>query len=108
TLILVHNVPCFARGTSIATPHGEIAVEDLRVGDRVLTASGDARPIVWIGHRHVDCTRHPRIDLVHPVHIRPGALAEGQPTRDLWLSPDHALFHDGVLIPVLCLIHGAA
>jgi Hint domain-containing protein len=62
---------------------------------------------VWIGQRHVDCRRHPRTDLVHPVHIRPGAFAEDQPKRDLWLSPDHALFHDGVLIPAHCLINGA-
>ena len=106
-LIVPGAVPCFAHGTRIATPRGEIAVEDLRVGDRALTASGDARPVVWIGQRSVDCTRHPRTDLVHPVHIRPDAFAEGRPKRDLFLSPDHALFCDGVLIPVHCLINGA-
>lgn len=107
TLITVMNVPCFARGTRIVMPSGEVAVEDLRIGDRVLTASGDVRPIVWIGQRSVDCTRHPRTDLVHPVHIRPDAFAEGRPKRDLFLSPDHALFCDGALIPVHCLINGA-
>jgi hypothetical protein len=103
----IELAPCFSRGTRIATPNGDVTVEDLRVGDRVLTASGDARPIVWTGQRRVDCARHPRTDLVHPVHIRRGAFAEGRPKRDLWLSPDHAVFCDGVLIPAYCLINGA-
>jgi len=106
-LAVLPVAPCFARGTRIATPRGEVAVEDLGIGDRVLTASGEARPIVWIGQRRVDCARHPRTDLVHPVRIRPGAFAEGRPKRDVHLSPDHALFWGGALIPVHHLINGA-
>ncbi len=37
-------VPCFRRGTRLATPDGAAAVEALRIGDRVMTVGGEARP----------------------------------------------------------------
>jgi hypothetical protein len=101
-------VPCYLRGTRIATPVGERAIETLAAGDLVLTASGEARPIAWIGHRRVDCRRHPQPENVWPVRVHVGAFGGGLPHRDLFLSPDHAVFLDGVLIPVRYLINGAS
>jgi autotransporter passenger strand-loop-strand repeat protein len=99
-------VSCFARGTLIATPSGFVAVEALRIGDRVTTVSGEARPIIWIGRRSIDCRRHPAPETVLPVRLRADAFGPGRPLRDLLLSPDHALYLDGVLIPVKYLING--
>ena len=99
-------MPCFAAGTRIATPRGEMAVEDLRIGDGVLTAAGALRPVVWIGDRNVDCRKHPRAASVWPVRVRAGAFGT-TPHRDLLLSPDHAVYADGVLVPVKHLINGA-
>jgi hypothetical protein len=101
-------MPCFLEGTRIATPGGPRAVEELRVGDLVATASGGARPVVWIGSRRVDCLRHPRPELVHPVRVRAGAFGTRLPSRDLLLSPDHAVFAEGVLIPIKHLVNGAS
>ena len=42
---LADDNPCFTLGTHIATDRGEVAVEELRVGDAVLTVSGPPRPI---------------------------------------------------------------
>ena len=98
---------CFCTGTRILTDRGEIAVEALRVGDRAASAFGGTAAVTWIGHRRVDCRRHPRPHDVWPVRLRRGAFAEGQPRRDLLLSPDHAVFVDGVLMPVRYLINGA-
>jgi hypothetical protein len=107
---------CYCRGTRILTPQGEVAIEDLGAGDTVLTASGltvsgltasgDTRPIVWIGRRSLDCRGHPRPERVWPVRIAADAFGRGLPRRALWLSPDHAVFVCGVLIPVKHLVNG--
>jgi hypothetical protein len=99
---------CFAAGTRIAAPDGERAVEDLREGDDVMTAAGGVARVVWVGRRRVDCRRHPRPREVWPVRVRAHAFGEDVPRRDVLLSPDHAVFMEGVLIPVRRLIDGAA
>ena len=100
------TIPCFLAGTRILTPRGELPVEQLAVGELVLTQSGEAKPIVWIGRRSIACARHPVPQKVRPVRIRAGAFASDLPRRDLLLSPDHAVFANGVLIPVKHLING--
>jgi hypothetical protein len=99
--------PCFCRGTRIATASGEIAVERLAIGDLVMTASGAMRPIRWIGHREVEIRRHAFPLEVLPVRVSAHAFGEGLPRRDLWLSPQHAVYLDGVLIPIIRLANGA-
>ena len=100
--------PCFAAGTYISTTRGNIAVEELREGDLVLTIEGDTQPIRWIGHRRIDCRRHAAPEHILPVCIRAHAFGRNKPARDLMLSPDHAIFAEGVLIPVKYLIDGRA
>lgn len=101
------TIACFTSGTSILTALGPVAVEGLRIGDRVCLASGGTRPIRWIGRRHLDLTRHPNAAAARPIRISADAFADGMPARDLLLSPDHAVFTDGVLIPVRLLVNGA-
>jgi V8-like Glu-specific endopeptidase len=97
---------CFTAGTRIATISGEVAVEQLRVGDQVQLAGGGTAPVVWLGHRRVDCRRHPRPHDVHPVRIAAHAFGLSRPRREMWLSPDHSVFIDDVLIPVRYLLNG--
>jgi hypothetical protein len=99
-------VPCFAKGTRILTLAGEVAVEDLCIGDRVMTHDQRSLPIVWLGRRRVNCRHHPNPRTVWPVRIAAGAFGPCCPGRDLFLSPDHAVFIDDVLIPVKHLING--
>jgi hypothetical protein len=103
---MITLVPCFATGTRIATRQGEVAVETLRPGDEVLTVMGEALPIIWIGHRLIDCASHPEPERVQPICIQAHAFAQGAPHRDLLLSPDHAILAQGVLIPAKQLVNG--
>jgi T5SS/PEP-CTERM-associated repeat protein/autotransporter passenger strand-loop-strand repeat protein len=100
------QVACFAEGTRIETDAGCVAVEDLRVGDEVRTLLGGPGRIAWVGSRIMDCSRHPRPETVWPVRIATGAFAENMPSRDLFVSPDHAIYVDGVLIPAKLLLNG--
>ncbi len=101
------QLACFVHGTRILTTRGEVPVQALRAGeDRVLTRDGRIAPIAWIGRRGFMPSRHPRPDDALPVRVGAGAIAPREPTRDLWLSPDHALAIDGVLVPVRYLLNG--
>ena len=99
-------VACFRAGTRIRTPGGEVAVEALRVGDAVVSHFGGTVPVRWIGQRRLDVGRHKRPWDVAPVRVRAGAFGVGVPSRDVLLSPDHAVFADGVLVPVRYLVNG--
>ena len=101
-------MPCFAAGTRIERIDGLVRVEDLRVGDQVMTAAGSREPIVWIGQRTVNCARHPKPEKVWPVRVQAGAFGDNVPMRDLYLSPDHAVFVNDVLVPVKLLINGTS
>ncbi len=100
------NGLCFVAGTRIATQRGEVPVEDLAIGELVHAQFAGVAAIKWLGSRRVDCRRHPRPQEVWPVRVRRGAFGDGLPRRDLWLSPDHAMFVCDVLIPVKYLING--
>jgi len=103
--IVVPPLPCFAEGTQLLTPCGMRPVEALRKGDQVITRAG-VLSVIWHGRRRVDCMRHPTPTKVWPVRIERDAFGPGLPVRPLFLSPDHALFSDGALIPVQFLLNG--
>ena len=101
------TVLCFAEGTRLRTPHGEVSVEALAEGDLLVTHAGE-RPVTWIGRRHINIAAHPDPESVQPIRIRRDAMAPGVPARDLLVSPDHAIHLDGALIPARLLVNGTS
>ena len=97
---------CYAEGTRIATLAGDVAVEALTPGTWLPARFAGRAPVRWLGHRRIDCRRHPRPAEVWPVRVEAGAFGPGLPVRDLRLSPDHAVFVEGVLIPIRHLVNG--
>jgi hypothetical protein len=67
---------------------------------------GGTAPIVWLGHRHVDCRQPKRPEKSWAFRVHAGAFGEATPRHDVLLSPDHAVFTGGALIPVRCLVNG--
>jgi Hint domain len=102
-------IGCYAAGTRIRTKHGEIAVEHVSPGDRLATLrDGQVSygTVTWVGYRHHEITRDPNREESAPIRIRRDAVADGQPNRDLFVSPEHCLFLDGKLIPAKLLVNG--
>lgn len=99
---------CYLKGTRIATPDGEVQVETLKAGDKVLTAAGGVATVKWLGHRTLYKNRIPAKDAVRafPILFKKDSIANNVPHRDLTLSPGHHVSFDGTLVPAMMLVNG--
>lgn len=100
-------IVCFLAGTMVATPRGEVAIETLNVGDLVLTTEGTTKPVRWLARQTVSTLFADSLRSL-PILLRAGALGEDLPTRDLYISPDHALLIDGLLVQAGALVNGTS
>lgn len=87
----VSTIPCFTKGTKIMTPDGEVRIEDLSVGDMVLTRDRGPQPIRWIANRTLDAADLAALPNLRPIRIKAGALGPDRPARDLVVSPQHRI-----------------
>jgi len=101
------NATCYCAGTAIATPDGPRAVETLVAGDIINTADGGKTTVRWLGEQPI-ATRFLHPAKINPICIRAGALGEGVPSRDLFVSQDHAIAIDGLLINAGALVNGTS
>ncbi|AKS46066.1 Hemolysin-type calcium-binding repeat-containing protein [Octadecabacter temperatus] len=91
----IESIICFTPGTLIATPRGDIPVENLRAGDTVFTRDNGIQELRWTGRKdlgHVDLMMMPELQ---PVRVKAGSLGHGLPESDLVLSPNHRLLLTG-------------
>ncbi|WP_439142237.1 Hint domain-containing protein [Pseudooctadecabacter sp.] len=88
-------VPCFTLGTMIATDRGEIPVEALKIGDRVMTRDNGLQDIRWIGRRDVSKEEVIATPEWAPIRVAAGALSGAVPETDLLLSPNHRVLITG-------------
>ena len=100
-------IECFMPGTMILTPSGEVAVETLKIGDLVMTHDGRSEPVRWMGRHTVSTVFADKLKTL-PVRIKAGALDDNVPSRDLLVSPGHAILVDGALVQAAALINGSS
>lgn len=83
---------CFASGALIQTESGNnVPVEDLKLGDLVMTADHGLKQIRWINARHLNASALAANPDLRPIRIRAGALGQGLPKSDLVVSPQHRM-----------------
>ena len=96
---------CFLAGTHILTEKGEVTVENLQIGDKVRTANGQLEFVKWVGRQTIQPNQAINPLRGYPVLVKAGALGDSLPHRDLYVSPDHSLFVDGLLINAGALVN---
>jgi Hint domain len=99
---------CFLAGTRIRTPQGETCIEDLKIGDQVVTTRQEAQPIKWIGRQVFKKSGTSWAEDFLPIRVSRFALDAQTPHTDLYLSPWHSLLIDGFLMPVTELVNGVS
>jgi len=82
-------------------------VEALEIGELVQTVHAGLQRIKWIGTRSYAAPFANHNKLL-PVRIRAGAIADGVPARDLFVSPGHAICIDDALIHAARLVNGVS
>lgn len=102
-----NTAPCFLAGTRLLTRSGYRAVEELQVGDEVQTLNQGWQAIRWLGHRTEAQLANGKFHVKsQPIRIAAHAFGPDLPSRDLWVSPDHAVFFRNHLIPAKSLVNG--
>jgi hypothetical protein len=105
----VENRLGYARGTHIMTARGEVPVENLRVGDRIITRDHGLQAVRWVGSEKACITAENA-----PILFRKGAIKNA---RDLVVSADQRIVVKGaealtkygvkeVLVPARELLNG--
>jgi len=84
-------IPCFTPGSLIATPKGERLVEELQMGDKVITRDNGIQEIRWVGEKKLDWKALAANPHLKPILIRKGSLGNDLPERDMMVSPNHRM-----------------
>lgn len=105
-------ITCYLSGSMIRTPNGDVTVEDIRIGDEIVTFDWRnnkdvVHPVVWVGKAHA--TVRPDLsddEAGWPVRILKDAIADGVPYKDMLITSEHCLFFKDRFVPVRMLVNG--
>jgi len=109
------EISCFVVGALVDTDQGPKPVEQVMIGDHVLTRDNGYREVRWIGHHAQTAASFAARPDLAAVLVAKGALGEGLPVRDMRVSPWHRLLICGqraelmfgeyeVLVPAVHLV----
>lgn len=109
------NIVCYLKGTWILTDQGWIPIENVKVGDNVVTkgkiydfkyiekaAELQIEPVIWISKfkvRHLNTQSR-------PICIEKDTFDFNSPFQDLYVSPGHSLLINGKMAIASSLING--
>lgn len=100
---------CFVKGSLIDLRRGATPVEDVQIGDEVRTHRGAWAKVKWIGR--MEARKAEDATWAHvqkPVLFRRGSIEDNVPNRDLYVSQEHAMLVNDVLIPAKNLVNGSS
>jgi hypothetical protein len=99
---------CFVRGTPVLTRDGYRPIESLTAGTEVAVRFAGFAPIRAIDSFTLSRVAGAWTGPSRPVCVKRGALGDNVPAADLCLTASHALFVDGLLVPVGNLVNGTS
>jgi hypothetical protein len=88
------DVVCFAEDAQITTDQGDRLIQDLNVGDMVVTRDHGLQEIRWIGKKHVTGARLYAYPNLRPIVIEKDTYGPNVPYKDLMVSPQHRILID--------------
>lgn len=103
---------CFLAGSMITTPSGPRLIQDICLGDEVVTFINDQREshsVTWAGQAHCNVRSHlPDDEAGYPVRILKDAINRGVPSKDMLITAEHCLFFEGSFVPARMLVNGCS
>ncbi|ANA15308.1 potassium-transporting ATPase subunit A (plasmid) [Acetobacter pasteurianus NBRC 101655] len=108
------TVTCFLSGSMIRTQDGDVAVEDIQIGDKIVAFDWKSnknvvRPVVWVGKARAVVRPELHDDEAGwPVRILKDAIADGVPYKDMLITAEHCLFFKDRFVPVRMLVNGVS
>ncbi len=114
TYLNATTVVCFLAGSMIRTSEGDVAVEDIQIGDQLVTFDWKhnrevTHPVVWVGKAHAMVRAGlPDDEAGYPVRVLKDAIADGVPYKDMLITAEHCLFFEGKFVPVRMLVNGVS
>lgn len=105
---------CFLSGSMIRTSKGDVAVEDIQIGDKLVAFDWKnnkhiVRSVIWIGKARAIVRPELSDDEAGwPVRIIKDAIAEGIPYKDMLITAEHSLFFQDKFVPARMLVNGCS
>jgi len=105
TLDAVDFTYCYLKDTLILTPEGKKKIQELNINDEILNHDQKSIKIKWIGKQIINPV-FAKLNKELPIKISANAIDINIPERDLFLSPDHSIFLEGLMINAKALVNG--